>query len=200
MPLWSNTDEATSAPKHTVDITTGNTGVEAYQLEPVGTWGVDVTETQVKNVNGHAGWILRTVGSGGRAGRVTEETLVAMGSMSGDVEPGDDAVYPDFVITITEQPEDEEVEANTSASFAVDYAEVPDGFTVNIQWQVSEDDGETWTDIADADSFDLTIAAEDDEYVDGNQFRAVLTSDDAATVTSNVATLTITEPEPDPGP
>jgi hypothetical protein len=195
MPLWSNTDESTSAPKHTVDITTGNTGVEAYQLEPVGTWGVDVTEAQVTNVNGHAGWVLRTVGSDGRAGRVTEETVVAMGSMSVDVEPGDDAVYPDFVITITEQPEDEEVEANTSASFAVDYAEVPDGFTVNIQWQVSEDDGETWTDITDADSFDLTIAAEDDEYVDGNQFRAVLTSDDAATVISNVATLTITEPE-----
>jgi hypothetical protein len=195
MPLWSNTDESTSAPKHTVDITTGNTGVEAYQLEPVGTWGVDVTEAQVTNVNGHAGWVLRTVGSDGRAGRVTEETVVAMGSMSVDVEPGYDAVYLDFVITITEQPEDEEVEANTSASFAVDYAEVPDGFTVNIQWQVSEDDGETWTDITDADSFDLTIAAEDDEYVDGNQFRAVLTSDDAATVISNVATLTITEPE-----
>ena len=35
---------------------------------------------------GHAGWVLRTVGTGGRAGRVQEETLVAMGSMSGDAE------------------------------------------------------------------------------------------------------------------
>lgn len=34
----------------------------------------------------HAGWVLRTVGTGGRAGRVQEETLVAMGSMSGDAE------------------------------------------------------------------------------------------------------------------
>ena len=34
----------------------------------------------------HAGWVLRTVGSGGRAGRVQYETLVAMGSLSGDAE------------------------------------------------------------------------------------------------------------------
>jgi len=34
----------------------------------------------------HAGWVVRTVGSGGRAGRVQYETLVAMGSMTGDAE------------------------------------------------------------------------------------------------------------------
>jgi hypothetical protein len=35
----------------------------------------------------HAGWVLRKEGTGGRAGRVHYETLVAMGSMTGD---GDD--------------------------------------------------------------------------------------------------------------
>lgn len=34
----------------------------------------------------HSGWVVRTVGSGGRAGRVFYETLVAMGSMTGDDE------------------------------------------------------------------------------------------------------------------
>lgn len=34
----------------------------------------------------HAGWVVRTVGSGGRAGRVFYETIVAMGSMTGDAE------------------------------------------------------------------------------------------------------------------
>lgn len=34
----------------------------------------------------HAGYVIRTVGTGGRAGRVQYETLVAMGSMSGDSE------------------------------------------------------------------------------------------------------------------
>jgi hypothetical protein len=41
----------------------------------------------------HAGWNIRTVGTGGRAGRVQYETLVAMGSMSSDAS--DDTVLPD---------------------------------------------------------------------------------------------------------
>jgi hypothetical protein len=41
----------------------------------------------------HAGWVRRIVGTGGRAGRVNYETLVAMGSVSGD--QSDDIQYPD---------------------------------------------------------------------------------------------------------
>ena len=41
----------------------------------------------------HAGWVIRTEGTGGRAGRVQYETLVAMGSMSTD--GSDDNVLPD---------------------------------------------------------------------------------------------------------
>lgn len=41
----------------------------------------------------HAGWIRRTVGTGGRAGRVHYETLVAMGSITGD--QADDRQFPD---------------------------------------------------------------------------------------------------------
>lgn len=40
----------------------------------------------------HAGWVLRTVGTGGRAGRVQYETLVAMSSITGD---SDDTVFKD---------------------------------------------------------------------------------------------------------
>ena len=41
----------------------------------------------------HAGWVVRTEGTGGRAGRVQYETLVAMGSMSSD--GSDDNPLPD---------------------------------------------------------------------------------------------------------
>ena len=41
----------------------------------------------------HAGWVRRIVGTGGRAGRITHETLVAMGSIAGDAS--DDNVLPD---------------------------------------------------------------------------------------------------------
>lgn len=45
-----------------------------------------------KKIDAHAGWVRRTVGTGGRAGRVQYETLVAMGSIAGDAE---DNVMPD---------------------------------------------------------------------------------------------------------
>ena len=41
----------------------------------------------------HAGWNLRTAGTGGRAGRVFYETLVAASSISGDA--GDDTKLPE---------------------------------------------------------------------------------------------------------
>jgi hypothetical protein len=41
----------------------------------------------------HAGWVRKTVGTGGRAGRVQYETLVAMGSITGD--QADDIALPD---------------------------------------------------------------------------------------------------------
>lgn len=41
----------------------------------------------------HAGWVVRKEGTGGRAGRVQYETLVAMGSMTGDAS--DDTILPD---------------------------------------------------------------------------------------------------------
>ena len=41
----------------------------------------------------HAGWVVRRVGEGGRAGRVQYETLVAMGTITGD--GSDDTVLPD---------------------------------------------------------------------------------------------------------
>lgn len=42
----------------------------------------------------HSGWVIRTVGTGGRAGRVTHETLVAMGSMNNTTD-AEDTVFKD---------------------------------------------------------------------------------------------------------
>lgn len=49
--------------------------------------------TEARKVT-HAGWVLRREGTGGRAGRVTYETLVAMGSISGDASATDDTKLP----------------------------------------------------------------------------------------------------------
>lgn len=62
----------------------------------VGQFGVDANELSVDGgVSGvpHTGWVLRTVGTGGRAGRVQHEVLVAGGIETSNV--ADDPVFPD---------------------------------------------------------------------------------------------------------
>jgi len=46
-------------------------------------------------IAGQPGWCVRTVGTGGRAGRIQVECLVAIGDMGVDVD-GDDTVFPEF--------------------------------------------------------------------------------------------------------
>lgn len=72
------TPSATSETGHTL---TGQTAVAAAVSSGLSKKGL------------HAGWVKRTVGSGGRAGRVTYETLVAMGSITGD--GSDDSIAKD---------------------------------------------------------------------------------------------------------
>lgn len=65
-------------------------GVRATAVAAVG--GGTEGQESVSNI-AHAGWVRRTTGTGGRAGRVHLETLVAMGSITGD--QADDRQFPD---------------------------------------------------------------------------------------------------------
>lgn len=112
MALWSNTDANTSVPKFApslVNLTNtqnnsnlmyANTTANAFVTgATIGVFGVDTTEQNVSAnpKGGHAGWVLLKTGSGGRAGRKHVETLVAMGSMTGDgsASANDDVTFAD---------------------------------------------------------------------------------------------------------
>jgi len=116
MALWSNTDANTSAPKYVtsylnvsqssanINLAYGNTTTSAFITGAnVGIFGVDTSEMANTSANtvasrpAHAGWVLRTAGTGGRAGRVKTEVLVAMGSMTGDgsASANDDVIFQD---------------------------------------------------------------------------------------------------------
>ena len=59
-------------------------------------YGASTTEVGIAGEGkrvAHAGWVKRTAGSDGRSGRIHYETLVAMGSISGDA--GDDSQLAD---------------------------------------------------------------------------------------------------------
>ena len=78
----------------TVDIS--GTGNNAQYFEKVASTAATATAALGEGTVGgaaHAGWVRRTVGTGGRAGRIQTEVLVAMGSMTGD--QSDDIQYPD---------------------------------------------------------------------------------------------------------
>ena len=182
MALWKNTDEQTSAPKYTVDIVSGNTGIQAYQVTPVGTFGVDAAETTVTPSVTHAGWTLRTEGSGGRAGRVFHETLVAMGSMGPDTGTvQDDTQYPDAIITLA-GPDDVTANAGDNVTLSVVTTTVPSGISVDYQWY--QDDvlvvGET----------DDTLVITNVDANTGGIYYVTATSGNVSTQSAN-ATVTI---------
>jgi hypothetical protein len=65
-------------------------GVRATAVAALG--GGNETGESRSNI-AHTGWVRRTTGTGGRAGRVHYETLVAMGSIDGD--QADDRQFTD---------------------------------------------------------------------------------------------------------
>jgi hypothetical protein len=114
------------------------------------------------------------------------ESLVAMGSVTGDA--ADDAILPEpGVITIDTQPEDLEVTEGATAEFVVE-ASITSDSTITYQWQEEVD--EEWVDLEDedADTLDLGVTALAD---DGRVFRVVVSALGATTVTSDEVTLTV---------
>ena len=170
MSSWGNNDNSANAPYWAVNSTIvnatntknnaaaptaanvallfGNTTSDVYTVgETIGLFGISAAEAQVDKKGAHTGWVLRTTGSGGRAGRVQEEVLVAMNTMNGDDE---DAVYKDTIITITSQPATvggpvSAVSGNT-VTFAVTATASPSA-ALTYQWQVNNNAGGVWVDI-----------------------------------------------------
>lgn len=150
MPLWGSKDDAanstiSTAQQVNLPVTTDNRDNLYANTTPnvftqgatVGVFGIDTSEQQVLNQNGqahgaHAGWQLRTVGQGGRAGRVFYETLVAMGSMSGD--GSDDTILPDIVVRILAHPVADNKVTGNAISFSVVADSVPAGGTITYKW------------------------------------------------------------------
>jgi hypothetical protein len=172
MALWTNVDNEAGKPKNLT------------AAEKAATLGITPDETANQKAT-HAGWVLTSNGSGGRSGRVFNETLVAMGSMTGD----NDTVDPDPVITIGTQPSPVSVTSPTAATFTV-VATATRGASLSYQWQVSPNSA-AWADITGATAATLTVDDTDAEYVTDNYFRVVVSATGATTVNSSAVQVTI---------
>jgi hypothetical protein len=204
MPQWKNTDAAANsviwAPatvKTTANTTTrnalfGNTTADAFITgQTIGQFGVNPAETAANKAVAHAGWVLRKQGSGGRAGRVTFETLVAMGSITDDAE---DAVMADALITILTQPIGANVAAPAGATFSVVASAAPSTATLTYVWQANTGSG--FANLSNAGVYSNTttptLSISNSTGLTGAQYRALVLSTGANTVTSSAATLTVT--------
>lgn len=84
MPHGSR-DQYSDAPTWTVHAPGGKTGKQIFGNTSVGIFGVSAAE-QAAHAGGPAspGWVKRTVGTGGRSGRVQYETIVASRTIATD--------------------------------------------------------------------------------------------------------------------
>lgn len=145
----------------------------------------------------HPGWVKRTEGTGGRAGRVFQEVLVASSSMKSAsvTDAADDEItvdgvtkpaYPDTVVTIDTQPIAASVAAGEDATFTV-VASTTQG-TLTYQWQ--EDSGSGFKNMRGqkADTLTLTAVSAD---MTGYEYKCIVKVD-SVEVASNEVALTVT--------
>ena len=194
MALWAKTDAAPSAPKYTTSAENGDKGADDFGTT---VFGVDTAEAQAQRAEGtpvSPGWVKRDVGTGGRAGRIFQETLVAMSNQGGISTDAEDVAFPDLVIAITSQPADVSVTSPDPADFSVVATTTPTGGVLSYQWEVSTDGGTTFVNSTAAGGTTgpaLQVVSTDADYVTTNQFRVVITATGADTVTSSAAVLTV---------
>lgn len=214
MAQWGNTDDAANSvlwataqvnlPANTVNQSTlfENTTANVFNNNgvampiAVGQFGVDANEVAAARAEGsgdraaHAGWVLRTTGTGGRAGRTQTEVLVAMSSIGTDSE---DTVYEDYILRITTQPTNKT--ANTTASenatFTVAAASVPTGATLTYAWTYANGDAiAAGANVGNTTQSTLTVNSA--VQTTNAAFKVVVSAAGADSVTSANATLTIT--------
>jgi len=172
MPAWGNYDNAANTPLwSTAAVKVAPTRVNTanlFQNTTVGYWedalpnggdrlantavgifGVDNFEADVNDQVAHSGWVLRKTFTGGRAGRVQQEVLVAMSNMITD---NTSPIYPDATITITSQPSQNT--ANTvlgnTATFRVT-ASITEGNTaapLTYQWYAANGISNTYSTVS----------------------------------------------------
>ena len=197
---WNSTDNTSSSPSWGGNLVNktpntanrdflynNNTPSAFVTNQTVGVFGIAANE--ISGYTGavpHTGWVLRRTGTGGRAGRVHHEVLVAGGFAT-------DAVV-DPTISITSQPQGNSVANNAAATFRVTAIVTPNA-AITYQWQMWG--GASFADItANATFTNVTTSA----FVitnalnashDGAIFRVRVMSSGAVNVISSNATLTV---------
>lgn len=181
------------------DALYGNTTANAFVTGATkGIFGVDVAEAQAARAGANTrvvtpGYQLRTVGSGGRAGRTQYETLVAVRLTS---DASDDAVVPDYKLRIATQPTSSSANSSADdvATFTVVGNSTPTGASLTYVWQ--KYNGTAFANLSNAGAYSNTttdtLSVLANTASDGEIYRVRIATTGATAVFSSNAVLTIT--------
>jgi hypothetical protein len=204
MPLWGKYDNASNSDIAAVGfvnrhIDTANqtalyantrTG-EFFNNMKIGQFAIGVAEEQANPAIPHSGWVLKKEGTGGRAGRVTYEVLVAAGSAEFGLPDGDAGVIGNYSLAFTTQPTANSGQAGNTLTYFARAVTTPAGGTVAYQWYnngVKINNGGVFS---GNNTNTLSVIAR--ANVNNNVFTATANVSGAvANITSTGATLTIT--------
>lgn len=174
----------------------GNTTANAFFAgATVGLFGASAGEVQAARAGANTkiaapGWVLRTEGAGGRAGRVQYETLAVV-RMSSDAS--DDTVLPDYKLRITTQPAGDTANttAGENATFTVVGASTPAGATLAYAWTYANGAAiQAGANVGVTTGATLTVNSAVETA--NASFKVTLSTAGAADVVSSNAVLTIT--------
>ena len=183
-------------------VTTLGDGSKRLDNVTIGCFGVDAQESLATHAQ-HTGWTLRTVGSGGRAGRIQHEVLVAMSTIITD---GDGQTYPNVTISLVTTG-DKTVAANASFANVATFSVTPTlvgntSASLSYQWQYNNSTGSFgWANIpANTSGIRFSGATTSTLYAipantanTTNRYRVVVTAADqgvVATSGNNIITIT----------
>jgi hypothetical protein len=204
MSLWKNQGDNASnsvisaVMQYNKAVTTANQTLLFGNTRPgtfvanlaVGQFGVTTGEASANPKIPHAGWVLRKEGTGGRAGRVTYEVLVAAGSLTGDAS--DDTYFPDYTITFSRQATSNSAQTGNVAIYSTAVS-APTGATLTYKWQQSYAGATAWADIPNVagvwfNNTSPTLLA-NVAVANANTVRVVVSATGANTITSSNASI-----------
>jgi hypothetical protein len=188
MPLWISNYNKKKANAANRLAAFGNTTANVH-----GVFVVDTTEAQANPGLPGPGILRRRVGSGGRAGRVETELLVAA-STYGPVDATDDATIPDASVKITAgSPADQSIATGAATTFVLAVTKRPTNATVTYQWQL--DSGSGFNNLTNAGVYSgvttATLAISSVTGLNGMKYRCIATPATGVAKTSRGATLTV---------
>jgi len=216
MALWGKTDTLESAPIYLTSNTPRSRGRTASAESPASTnvdnaFFVDTTEAAVTSNREKGlktpGWnLVQDIGNG----RFRVEPLVPMkvsAADAGDVGITNDTATEDLtvldtILAITVQPTNQSVVASNAATFTVTATATPTT-AITYLWQIqqSNESGTTWNSAPGTNSnasytTGSTAVAPGSGATNGDKYRVIISAPGktAQTITSSVATLTVTAP------